>query len=115
MSAARVLRRMSWTTAIAAVTLTPLMGFVVGDKRPSAAASALHMLIAVLLMLASLALTFIEQYRRASAIRRRAVTLAAERNPVDRFAVAREQAHGAGLPWLEADGSVSWPSGGGAS
>lgn len=109
----RMLQHLAYTTAIGAVTVTPLLGFVVGDKRPSAAASALQMLLAVVLMLATLMATIIVRYRqrgaRAAEIRRRALAHGAAGNPVDRFARARRQAHSAGLPWLEADGSVAWP------
>lgn len=99
---------LAYTAAIGAFTVTPLMGFVVADKQPSLAATALQMLIAVLLMLIALGLTIVDQRRRASVIRRNAVALAA-RTPGDRFAGARTQAHDAGLPWVESDGSVSWP------
>ncbi|GGN39645.1 putative membrane protein [Actinoplanes campanulatus] len=104
-------RAFTWTAysaAIGAVTLTPLMGFVVGDRKPSASATALQMLIAVLLMLVSLTLTIIDRRRRALAFHRRAAALAATRDAGAEFAAARKQAHDAGLPWVEADGSISW-------
>lgn len=71
---ASAFRWWSYATAIGAVTLTPLLGFVVGDKRPSATATALQMLIAVMLMLAALAVTVVDRQRRrieATAQRRR--------------------------------------------
>jgi hypothetical protein len=103
----RAFKHMGYTTAIAAFTITPLMGFVVGDRRPSVAATALQMFIAVALLSAALVLTLVDEHRRALAIRRRAVALGAARHPFDPFAEARRQAHAAGLPWVEADGSVS--------
>lgn len=99
----------AWITAVGSVTMTPLMGFFVGDGRPSVAATALHMLFAVPLMSAALALTVIDRRRRASAVRRQALTLGVARNPVDQFAAARRQAQSAGLPWVESDGTISWP------
>lgn len=110
---ARALRRAAFVTAISAFTITPLMGFFVGDKRPSAAATALQMFLAVLLMSAALVVTVIDRARRrkrqAAEIYRRAVARGAGRDPDDRFAASRQQAHDAGLPWIEADGTVTWP------
>lgn len=110
----RILKVSAYLAAAWSVTLTPLMGFFVGDKRPSVAATAVQMLTAVLLMAASLALTVIDRARsrkkRAAEIYRRAAARGAGRDPDDRFAAAREQAHLAGLPWLESDGSVSRPA-----
>jgi hypothetical protein len=51
----------AYTTAIGAVTLTPLMGFVVGDKRPSLVATALQMFVAGLFAVAALVLAAIER------------------------------------------------------
>jgi hypothetical protein len=97
------IRVCTWTgysTAIGSVTLTPLLGFVVGDKRPSAVATALQLLFAVLWMLVAVALTIIDKRRRRLA--------GPVSRPLDRFAAGRKQAHDAGLPWVEADGTVSW-------
>lgn len=111
---ASALRWWSYASAIGAVTLTPLAGFVVGDKRPSAVASAFQMLIAVVLMLASLAASIVDRQRRrisrATEIQRRALARGAGRDPDDRFAASREQAHAAGLPWVESDGSITRPN-----
>lgn len=110
------IRALKWTalaTAINAWTLTPLMGFFVGDKRPSAAATALMMMLSAVQMSAAVMLAAVDRYRRRSAraaeIQRRAVARAVGRNPDDRFAAQRAQAHAAGLPWIESDGTVSWP------
>lgn len=69
---ARALEFWSYATAIGAFTLTSLAGFLVGDKRPSAEATALQMLGAVLLMAASVALTFADWRRRRRASTREA-------------------------------------------
>jgi hypothetical protein len=110
----RALMWSAWATVIGAFTMTPLMGFVVGDKQPSLAATALQMVIAVMLMTAALASSIVDSQlhrrRRAAEIRRRAFAHGAALNPVDRFAGARKQAHEAGLPWIESDGSVTWPT-----
>jgi uncharacterized membrane protein len=110
----RALMWSAWATAIGAFTMTPLMGFVVGDKKPSLAATALQMVIAVLLMLCALGTSVadrqVRRVRRAAEIRRRAFAHGAALNPVDRFAPARKQALEAGLPWIESDGSVTWPA-----
>lgn len=107
------LKWFAYATALGSVTLTPLVGFLVGDRHPSMAATALQMFIAVCLMAASLAVTVIDRAwrrrARAAEIHRRAVARGAGRNPDDRFAATREQAHAAGLPWIESDGLVSWP------
>lgn len=111
---ASALKWWAYATAIGAVTLTPLLGFAVGDKRPSVVATALQMFIAVVLMLAALAVTVVDRQRRriarATEIERRALARGAGRDPDDRFAVTRGRAHAAGLPWIEADGTVSWPA-----
>lgn len=64
---ARALKTIALWNAIDSVTTTPLLGFVVGDKRPSVTAAALHMLLAVLLMAAALAVTMADgaRHRRA--------------------------------------------------
>jgi hypothetical protein len=64
---ARALKWTAYSTAIGAWTMTPLLGFFVGDKHPSVAATALQMLIAVLLMLAALTVTTIDRGRRRRA------------------------------------------------
>ena len=111
-----VLTWLATTNAVSAWTLTPLTGFLVGDKQPSIAATALHMLIAVVFALAALlaavAHRFIQRRKCAAEIQRRAIETAAHRNPVDRFAAVREQALDAGLPWVEADGTITRPIGG---
>lgn len=59
----RVLKSTAYATAIGSVTITPLLGFVVGDKRPSAAATALQMLIAVLMLTGVLVAMHIRAHR----------------------------------------------------
>jgi hypothetical protein len=89
----RYLKILAVVTAVNAFTLTPLMGFVVGDKRPDVVATALMMLTAVALMAASVVAQLISRARRRAA------------GP-DRVE-ARKQALDLGLPWVEADGTLA--------
>lgn len=110
-TASRLLMICSVHSVISSVTLTPLIGFLVGDRRPSLTASGIVLGFAAIFAIAAYvigeAVRFHRRRVRARLILRTAIEVAANRNPADRFASARSLAHDAGLPWIEPDGTIT--------
>lgn len=104
MQISKILKAVALSLIVGAFTTTPLAGFLVGDHRPSVAATALTLLLAVVLMLFAVIAQLVER-RRTKATR-------TWPQAVDRYfdnVQARQDAHALGLPFIENDGSLSWP------
>ena len=97
---AATLQLSAYVTAVNAVTLVPLLGLFVGDRRPSVAAAAMVLTVACLLMVAAIVV------HRLNTRRERKLTAAPK--PFD-VARARRETHALGLPYPEPDGTLSWP------
>lgn len=105
-----VFSHLGMTTAIAAWTLTPLVGAAMFG-RPHLSATALQLFIAVIFMALSIAPR--TGRRMMGAFERWwAVGELAESGIDDRWdeAKARREVWAAGMPWVEADGRVTWGS-----
>lgn len=106
MKASKVLYGAAIGQAVGAFTVTPLCGYLVGDGKPSLLAPVYSLLIAMVILIAAMCFRLSE--RRSERMKRRADVFYAGPQ-FDRFANARRQAHALGFPWIEPDGTFSWP------